>query len=290
VLIFREEIYRSDLPPTTAGGGTVDFVGFTEQDYSRDIETREKAGTPPILQLIKAALAMELKEKIGIDLIEKTEQDHKKYFLDKLKKIDGIEMVGEIPVEKRVSIISFNIRHQDRILHPKFVTKLLNDLFGIQSRAGCSCAAPYGHILLHINEEQSQKFRCVVQENLQGLKPGWVRVNLHYTLSREDIDYMLKAVEFAAGEGEHFLKEYAFNMETGEWSYLSFQDNPRDFNLDNDFSPDTLLPGQIPELRKQYLEQARNLASKLKSEPDLPYVRDREDIEAVKNFYYINRA
>lgn len=290
VLIFREEIYRNDLPPTTAGGGTVDFVGFTEQDYSRDIETREKAGTPPILQLIKAALAMELKEKIGIDLIEKTEQDHKKYFLDKLKKIDGIEMVGEIPVEKRVSIISFNIRHQDRILHPKFVTKLLNDLFGIQSRAGCSCAAPYGHILLHINEEQSQKFRCVVQENLQGLKPGWVRVNLHFTLSREDIDYMLKAVEFVAGEGEHFLKEYAFNMETGEWSYLSFQDNPRDFSLDNDFSPEILLPGQIPELRKQYLEQARNLASKLKSEPDLPYVRDREDIEAVKNFYYINRA
>ncbi|MFW6136581.1 MAG: aminotransferase class V-fold PLP-dependent enzyme, partial [Candidatus Aminicenantaceae bacterium] len=144
VLIFREDIYRSDLPPTTAGGGTVDFVGFTGHDFSADIETREKAGTPPILQLIKAALVLELKDKIGIDSIEKIEEEHIKYFLAQLKKIPDIQMVGGVPQRKQVSIVSFNIRHQDRILHPKFVTRLLNDLFGIQSRAGCSCAAPYG--------------------------------------------------------------------------------------------------------------------------------------------------
>ena len=289
ILIFREDIYRKDLPPTAAGGGTVDFVGFTEQDYSRDIETREKAGTPPILQVIKAALAMELKDKIGIDTIEKTEKDHKKYFMDKLEEIPGIEMVGDVPQEKRISIISFNIRHKDRILHPKFVTKLLNDLFGIQTRAGCSCAAPYGHILLDIDEERSQEFRRMIQRNYQGLKPGWVRVNLHYTLSREDIDYLLQAVDFAAREGVHFLKKYAFNMENGEWSCLTFQEKPAVFGFDEDFQPETIQRSQIPELRSRYLQEAELMAVQLRAEPDLPFIRDSEEIESIKTFYYIHR-
>ncbi len=289
VLIFREDIYRSDLPPTTAGGGTVDFVGFTGHDFSADIETREKAGTPPVLQLIKAALVLELKDKIGIDSIEKIEEEHIKYFLAQLKKIPDIQMVGGVPQRKQVSIVSFNIRHQDRILHPKFVTRLLNDLFGIQSRAGCSCAAPYGHILLNIDEEQSQQFRCLVKRGLQGFKPGWVRVNLHYTLSREDIDYMLKAVEFIAREGRHFLKKYVFNIETGEWSHKGYQDHPPVFSLDYDFRPDAVRPDQIPELRSRYLAEAQRLAAQVKSEPGPAFTRDSEDIEDMKFFYYIHK-
>ena len=88
VLIFRKELYRSDLPPTTAGGGTVDFVGFTDQDYSKDIETREKAGTPPILQTIKTAFAMELKSRIGTKEIEKLEDRNKKLFFRKNGKVE----------------------------------------------------------------------------------------------------------------------------------------------------------------------------------------------------------
>ena len=65
ILVFNKNIYRSDLPPTAAGGGTVDYVGYSGHDFSKDIETREKAGTPPILQTIKAALVMDLKHKIG---------------------------------------------------------------------------------------------------------------------------------------------------------------------------------------------------------------------------------
>jgi selenocysteine lyase/cysteine desulfurase len=289
LLIFREDIYRTDLPPTTAGGGTVDFVGFSKHDFSSDIETREKAGTPPILQVMKAALVLELKDKIGTGRIEETEEEHKDIFLNRLNAIPNIEMVGEIPRGKRVPIVSFNIRHQDRILHPKFVTMLLNDLFGIQSRAGCSCAGPYGHILMHIEEEKSRRIRSLVKKGYQGLKPGWVRINLHYSLSREDVAYMLKAIDFVAAEGEHFIKEYAFNMKTGGWSYLSYMDHSPVFGLDNHFNLETIRRDQIPELRNRYLKEARRLAVKLKSEPGLPFFRDSEDVEAVKDFYYINK-
>ena len=44
-------------------------------------------------------------------------------------------------------------------MQPKFVTSLLNDLFGIQSRAGCSCAGPYGHRLLDIGFDKYEHFR-----------------------------------------------------------------------------------------------------------------------------------
>jgi hypothetical protein len=40
---------------------------------------------------------------------------------------------------------------------------LLNDLFGIQSRGGCSCAGPYGHRLLGIDLDRARQFAgCAV--------------------------------------------------------------------------------------------------------------------------------
>ena len=50
--------------------------------------------------------------------------------------------------------MSFLVRHGDLYLHHNFVVALLNDLFGIQARGGCSCAGPYGHRLLGIDLEQ----------------------------------------------------------------------------------------------------------------------------------------
>jgi selenocysteine lyase/cysteine desulfurase len=42
------------------------------------------------------------------------------------------------------------------------VAKLLNDLFGIQARAGCACAGPYGHALLGVGEELSLRIRAAI--------------------------------------------------------------------------------------------------------------------------------
>ncbi len=289
VLVFNEKIYRKDLPPTTAGGGTVRYVGFHGHDFAEDIETREKAGTPPILQAIKAALVLDLKEKIGIDTIEDIESKHTKYFIEHLRQIKNLEIIGDVASYRRGAIMSFNIKHKDKILHPKFVTKLMNDLFGIQSRAGCSCAGPYGHILLGINDETSDKLRSLILKGCEGIKPGWVRVNIHYTLSQDDIDYLIQAITFVARFGHLFLWKYSFDMSTAEWIYKGFEEKIPEFSIENDFAPKHMNLTDLPKLRASYLTQAKKIVSELETQEEMSFVQDDKDIEELKSFYYINR-
>lgn len=286
VLVFNENIYRKDLAPTTAGGGTVVYVGMKAHDFSDDIEIREKAGTPPILQALKAAFVLELKEKIGVETIEQVERSYTEYFIEQLKKINQVQLLGDVASDQRVSIVSFNIRHNDRILHPRFVATLLNDLFGIQSRAGCSCAGPYGHILLGIDHQTSEKYRKFIVHGCEGIKPGWVRVNIHYTLSQEDIDYILQAIEFIAREGHLFLQKYIFSMKTAEWKYGGFAQRTPDFSLEESFRYQTVSADEIPALRTSYLKEAKTIAETLKKHTPPPYGVDDGELEELKYFYF----
>jgi selenocysteine lyase/cysteine desulfurase len=219
LLLFNRHIYREDLAPTFASGGTVDYVGPVDQDYAADIETREKPGTPGTLQLLKAMLAIELKEAIGQDVIEERERDYTRRMMERFLRHPGIEVLGNPDPDRRIGIVSFNLRHKARYLHPKLVTRLLNDLFGIQSRAGCSCAGPYGHRLLNIGPEESHRYREVIHTGCQGLKPGWVRLSLHYCMDDADVDYLCRAVEFLAEAGHLFLRLYRFDLGTGAWCH-----------------------------------------------------------------------
>jgi len=224
ILIFNERVYNLALSPTSAGGGTVDFVSSTTVDYSKDIETRERAGTPGVLQTIKAALAIDLKDAIGIDNIKSKELEYSTRALERLSKHSKIKILGPIDPKNRISTVSFTIKHGDKYLHPKFATKLLNDLFGIQSRAGCMCAGPYGHSLLNIDEEQSKKFRKIAQQGKLGMRPGWCRVNFHYLFSKIEFKFICQAIEFIADYGYLFLREYYFNINSGVWTHLNFKD------------------------------------------------------------------
>ncbi len=290
VLVFNEKIYRQDLPPTAAGGGTVIYVGFNSHDFSNDIETREKAGTPPILQTIRASLAMELKENIGIEAIDEMETRHKKYFIGELENIKNVKIIGRVPPEQRVPIVSFNIKHNEKILHPKFVTKLMSDLFGIQSRGGCSCAGPYGHLLLGIGEEQSEKYRNLTLKGLEGFKIGWVRLNVHYIMAEEDVDYILKAIKFITKSGHLFLKKYTFNAKTGEWKHIEFNEEGTNFSIDADFRPKIVELLKLQELRDLYIKKAEEIALELKKEEDVIFARDSDEVEEIKFFEYIHKA
>jgi selenocysteine lyase/cysteine desulfurase len=287
ILVMNDRLYRSDLPPTTAGGGTVVYVGPRFHDFSEDIETRETAGTPPILQTLRAALAMEVKEKIGVRTIEKIDRAYLTYFLKNLKIIENLRLVGRYDTGDLTPIVSFNIAHRDRILHPKFVTKLLNDLFGIQSRAGCSCAGPYGHTLLEIDDATSLRFREVIACGWQGLKPGWVRINLHYTFTRNDVDFLLKAIRFVARHGSLFLRRYVFDVQTGEWRCMGFRDETEEFSIDTDFSTRPVDLTKLESLRSDYFRKAERVAAALAKQVELPFASDEDGIESLKNFYYV---
>ncbi len=296
ILVFNERIYDQTLSPTAAGGGTVDFVSTTTVDYSEDIEIREKAGTPGVLQTIKAALVIDLKDALGIDNIESKELEYTTKALERLSKHSKIEILGPIDPVNRISIVSFMIKHGDKKLHPKFITKLLNDLFGIQSRAGCMCVGPYGHLLLKIGEERSQKFRFVTQQGKLGIKPGWCRVNFHYLLSEVEFDFICKTIEFIADHGYLFLNEYSFDINTGEWVHINFKDTylsskpdiktVLSLNLQNCFDEEFI--DQKKEFAK-YLKCARELAQDIEMEEEYLQFEDSE-IEKLRwfNFSHTN--
>jgi selenocysteine lyase/cysteine desulfurase len=231
VLIFDKGIYRADLPPTVGAGGTVDFVNFEDQAYSPDIEVREKPGTPGILQTLRAALAMELKEALGPERIARREEELCRLAHARLSGHPSIQLMGDVSPEHRLPIFSFTIRVGTSWLHPRFVTTLLNDLFGIQSRAGCSCAAPYGHRILHIDTHTSQELRRSIMCGNVGLKPGWARVNFHFLLEDVEAEFICRAILFVAEHGTRFLPYYDFDIHTGTWRHRDHAAAPTVFGL-----------------------------------------------------------
>ena len=272
VLVFNERIYHRELPPSVSAGGTVDYVGPQEQDFISRIEEREKAGTPGVLQTLKAGLVFEIKDRVGVDVIERREHELTSRALSSWSANDNIEILGNPDAGQRVGIMSFNIKDDEgRYLHHKFVTALLNDLFGIQSRAGCSCAGPYGHRLLDIDLDTSERYRNVVQEGHCGMKPGWCRVGLHWVMDNAEADFVITAVHFVARHGRRFLSLYNFDLCSGTWSHKQDAGELTRFTLDSALAgeegePATLTLALRKQLYDHYMTDASRLVERLKED------------------------
>jgi hypothetical protein len=214
---------------------------------------------------------MELKERLGVERIAAREKELARRVHARLSSHPAILLMGDVAPGDRLPIFSFTVRVSNAQgqgtswLHPRFVTTILNDLFGIQSRAGCSCAAPYGHRVLHIDSRTSQELRRSIASGNVGLKPGWTRLNFHYLLTDEEVDFLCRAVLFVAEYGRRFLPLYRFDMHTGAWRH---RDAPaagahaalgREFGLD---APAHIVPDipVTPGLFDGYLAEARKLA------------------------------
>jgi selenocysteine lyase/cysteine desulfurase len=219
VLVVRRDLLRSRVP-TTPGGGTVDYVSPAgEHHYIADPAHREEGGTPAIIGSIRAGLAVGLKQAVGTDAIRAREYDFLDRALAAWHTNPAIEILGN-PRTDRLAITSFLIRHPGgRYLHHNFVVALLNDLFGIQSRGGCSCAGPYGHRLLGIDLARSHRFRDQILAGYQGIKPGWTRISLNYFLSETVFTYLVEAVDLVATHGWRLLPDYEFDPRTGLWRH-----------------------------------------------------------------------
>jgi len=272
VLVFNERIYDRDLPPTVSAGGTVDYVGMSGQDFIGRIEEREKAGTPGVLQTLKAGLVFQIKDRVGVDFIHRREHELTARAFDRWSEEEGIEILGNPDPAQRVGILSFNLKSTvGGYLHHKFVTALLNDLFGIQSRAGCSCAGPYGHRLLDIDDDTSELYRGAVQHGYCGMKPGWCRVGLHWVMDDAEADYVIDAVLFIARHGHLFLNLYDFDLCSGTWTHKHESTALQTFSLDAALRDDDNDPAVLTlPLRKQlydhYMTDANRWVEKLKND------------------------
>jgi selenocysteine lyase/cysteine desulfurase len=218
VLVVRRELLVNRVP-SVPGGGTVAFVNPGGHQYLDDPAHREEGGTPAIIESIRAGLVFQLKAAVGIDVIRGHEEMFVRRAVEAWQAEPAIEILGNLDAE-RLSIVSFVLRSPSgRYLHHNFVVAVLNDLFGIQSRGGCSCAGPYGHHLLGIDLDRSEELTRQIAVGCEGIKPGWVRVNFNYFISPTVFDYLLEAVLMVAREGWRLLPDYRFDPASGMWRH-----------------------------------------------------------------------
>ncbi len=203
--------------PERPGGGTVAYVAKACReavDYLPALTEREEGGTPDIMGDIRAGAAMLVKTMAHPEAVARHERALARAALERLGAHPKVRLLGPTRAD-RLAILSFNVEG----LHHDLVSALLDHLFGIQNRAGCSCAGPYGHRLLGIDHETSERFRRLIARGVEGIKPGWVRLTLPFYASEDDVDYLLSAVEFVAEHGRTFVPLYELDWRTGVWRH-----------------------------------------------------------------------
>ena len=217
VLVADRALFRSRTPERP-GGGTVDYVSAFERvavDYVQRLDEREEGGTPAIMGDIRAGVAFLVKEAVGPARVLDHELSMSRHAMERLARHPKIRLLGSADLP-RLGVVSFLVEG----LHHDLASALLDHLFGIQNRAGCACAGPYGHRLLGIDRAQSERYRARIAEGLVGLKPGWVRLSLPYYASEADLDFLLRAVEFVADRGRDFVPAYELDWRDGVWRHV----------------------------------------------------------------------
>ncbi len=230
VLIFDSAMYDPNRVPDNPGGGTVDWTNpWGEYKYIDDIEAREDGGTPGFLQAIRAALAIRLKEKMGIGNIKKREKELVDAAFEGFEKIPGVNILAH-NVKDRLGCISFYVED----IHYNLFVKLLSDRFGIQVRGGCACAGTYGHFLLDVGRETSKDITDQISRGNLSRKPGWVRLSLHPTITDAELSYIIDAIEQIVHNVEKWKTDYTYSPNTNEFYHNKFPDK-REKILENWF-------------------------------------------------------
>lgn len=223
VLVFNRKLYRNSVPDD-AGGGTVAWTNpWGEYAFIDDIEAREDAGTPGFLQAIRAALAMQVKEAMGVDAIQAREHQITPKVIAGLRAIPGVHLLAN-EQEARQPIFSFYVEQ----VHYNLMVRLLNDRFGVQARGGCSCAGTYGHYLLHVDPTRSKTITDKIDRGDLSEKPGWVRLSFHPTSPDDEIDACLEAVREVVKHHAAWSADYGYDPHTNEYRHRDGEGSARE--------------------------------------------------------------
>jgi selenocysteine lyase/cysteine desulfurase len=148
-----------------------------------------------------------------------------------MAKIPGLHILAE-NVKHRLGIVSFYFEH----IHYNMVVKLLSDRFGIQMRGGCACAGTYGHFLLDVTYEQSRNITQLINSGDLSLKPGWVRLSLHPTMTKLELEFIIDAIAQIAQNYLEWAKDYVYNKKTNEFTHINRPNSYYDSILTDWFS------------------------------------------------------
>lgn len=210
ILVFNQALYTNKIPDHP-GGGTVEWTNpWGGHKYTDDIEAREDGGTPAFIQTIRAAMAMKLKDQMGVENIAQREEEIIDIIWDRMAKMDNVHILAE-QHKKRLGVISFYIDD----LHFNLGVKMLNDRFGVQTRGGCSCAGTYGHYLFNMTQEYSNAIMEEVASGVCTRKPGWIRMSIHPTMTNEEVAYIMDSIEQLAKNFKEWADDYAVDLNSG---------------------------------------------------------------------------
>ena len=133
-MLYGKEEWLRKLPPYQGGGEMIDQVTFEKTTYA-DLPHKFEAGTPNIAGGVGFGAAIDYMQGIGFDAIAAHENDLLQHATEKLKRIEGLHIYGD--VSQKVAVISFNVAG----IHPYDIGTLL-DKMGIAVRTGHHCCQP----------------------------------------------------------------------------------------------------------------------------------------------------
>jgi selenocysteine lyase/cysteine desulfurase len=220
ILVFNGKLYKNRIPDHP-GGGTLNWTNrWNEYRYVSDVETREDGGTPGFLQAFKAALCIRLKEKMGVGKIIQRDNELLEIAYNGLSTIPGLHLLAG-NIKERLGVISFYVEG----IHHNLMAKLLNDVFGIQVRGGCSCAGTYGHYLLGVDWETSHDITRNIDHGDLSMKPGWIRISLHPTMTDAELNFIIHSIADISKNSSKYINDYHYDRLTNEFMHKSNPDN-----------------------------------------------------------------
>ncbi|XP_064215241.1 uncharacterized protein LOC658498 isoform X2 [Tribolium castaneum] len=277
ILIAKKTIFRRLNSCETDGF-------FTSQEYNKSFEMQEEGSCAAVVESIRAGLVMQLKDTVTVANIVQRQEKINKQMLQHIRTIPEIILLGNTsPNLRRIPVFSFMVRHpRGTFLHHNFVAAVLNDVFGIQARAGCPCSGVYAQDLLGIDPCLADQYENIILEdrrlssldlgvdnsNLELLRPGFTRISLPYFITDAELAFIMEAVKMVATEGWKLLPQYVVELESGQWrhhtnamlkdrkwlSSIRYVDGKMTMNERRVSGP-----GLFPQSYQECLQTARNL-------------------------------
>jgi cysteine desulfurase/selenocysteine lyase len=133
-VLYGKEDWLDRLPPYQGGGEMIESVSFEKTVFEK-LPFKFEAGTPDYIATHGLATAIDYVTALGMDNIQKHEQELTRYCMEQMKTIDGMRIFGQS--EHKDAVVSFlvgNIHHLDM--------GTLLDRLGIAVRTGHHCAQP----------------------------------------------------------------------------------------------------------------------------------------------------
>ena len=165
-ILYEKKKWLDEMPPYQGGGGMIDEVKKENITFAES-PTKFEAGTMQTAEVVAFSESIKLIEKIGLDKISENENDVLRYGIDKIRKNNSINLVGD--PKNKASVISFTLKG----IHPHDIATILDD-DGVAIRAGHHC--------------------CQILHEKIGMS-ATARASIGIYNTKEDIDILINAIE-----------------------------------------------------------------------------------------------